>query len=64
MGRKACHLSDDESHAIRKLYMSGNNIRSISKMLAIRGKPFLISYELSKERQIPRRSQYLGEKKN
>ena len=38
MGRKACHLSDDESHAIRKLYMSGNNIRSISKMLAIPGK--------------------------
>ena len=37
MGRKACHLSDDESHAIRKLYMSCNNI-SVSKMLAIPGK--------------------------
>ena len=35
MGRKACHLSDDKSHAICKLYMSGNNMRSISKMLAI-----------------------------
>ena len=35
MGRKACHLSDDESHAICKLYMSGNNMKSISKMLAI-----------------------------
>ena len=38
MGRKACHLSDDESHAICKLYMSGNNMRSISKILAIPGK--------------------------
>ena len=38
MGRRACHLSDDESHAICKLYMSGNNMRSISKMLAIPGK--------------------------
>ena len=35
MGRKACHLSDDKSHAICKLYMSSNNMRSISKMLAI-----------------------------
>ena len=35
MGRKACHLSDDKSHAICKLYISGNNIRTISKMLAI-----------------------------
>ena len=35
MGRKACHLSDDKSDAICKLYMSGNNMRSISKMLAI-----------------------------
>ena len=35
MGRKACHLSDDKSHAIWKLYMSGNNMRTISKMLAI-----------------------------
>ena len=61
MGRKACHLSDDKNHAICKLYMSGNNMRSISKMLAI---PFLISYELSKEREIPKRSQCLGEKKN
>ena len=38
MGRKAYHVSDDESHAICKLYMSGNNMRSISKMLAIPGK--------------------------
>ena len=38
MGRKACHLSDDESHVICKLYMSGNTMRSISKMLAISGK--------------------------
>ena len=35
MGRKACHLSNDKSHAICKLYMSSNNMRSISKMLAI-----------------------------
>ena len=35
MERKACHLSDDKSHAICKLYMSGNIMRSISKMLAI-----------------------------
>ena len=35
MGRKACYLSDDKSHAICKLYMSGNNMRSISKMFAI-----------------------------
>ena len=35
MGRKACHLSDDKSHAICKLHMSGNNMRTISKMLAI-----------------------------
>ena len=35
MGRKACHLSEDKSHAICKLYMSGNNMRSISKMLPI-----------------------------
>ena len=35
MGRKACHLSEDKSHAICHLYMSGNNMRSISKMLAI-----------------------------
>ena len=35
MGRKACHLSDDNSHAIFKLHMSGNNMRTISKMLAI-----------------------------
>ena len=35
MGRKACHLSDDKSHAICKLYISSNNMRSISKMLAI-----------------------------
>ena len=35
MGRKACHLSEDKSHAICKLYMSGNNMRIISKMLAI-----------------------------
>ena len=35
MRRKACHLSDDKSHAICKLYMSSNNMRSISKMLAL-----------------------------
>ena len=35
MGRKACHLFDDKNHAICKLYMSGNNMRSISEMLAI-----------------------------
>ena len=35
MRRKACHLSEDKSHAICKLYMSGNNMRSISKMLAM-----------------------------
>ena len=35
MGRKACHLSEDKSHAICQLYMSGNNMRTISKMLAI-----------------------------
>ena len=35
MGRKACHLSDDKNHAIRKLYISGNSMRSILKMLAI-----------------------------
>ena len=38
MGRMACHLSDDESHAICKLYMSSSNMGSISKMLAIPGK--------------------------
>ena len=35
MGRKACHLSDDKSHAICKLYMSVNNMKTISKILAI-----------------------------
>ena len=35
MGRKECHLSDDKSHAFCKLYMSGNNMRSVSKMLVI-----------------------------
>ena len=44
MERKACHLSDDKSHDIFKLYMSGNNMRSISKMLAIPRKTIAIKY--------------------
>ena len=61
MGRKACHLSDDKSHAICKLYISGINMRTISKMLAIPRE--IISYKLSKEREIPRRSQCLRKRK-
>ena len=35
MGRKGSHLSNDTRDAVCKLFTSGNNVSSISKMLAV-----------------------------
>ena len=64
MVRKACHLSDDESHAICKLYMSGNNMRSISKMLAIPSEIISNIIRTFKRTGNTKKKPMSGEKKN
>ena len=64
MGRKACHLSDDKNHAICKLYMSGNNMRTISKMLAIPRKTISNIIQTFKRTGNTKKKPMSGEKKN
>ena len=64
MGRKACHLSDDKSHAICKLYMSSNNMRTISKMLAIPRKTISNIIPTFKRTGNTKKKPMSGEKKN
>ena len=64
MGRKACHLSHDKSHAICKLYMSGNNMRTISKMLAITRKIISSIIRTFKRTGNTKKKPMPGEKKN
>ena len=64
MGRKACHLSDDKSHGICKLYMSGNNMRTISKMLAIPRKTISNTIQTFKRTGNTKKKPMPGEKKN
>ena len=64
MGRKACHLSEDKSHAICKLYMPGNNMRSISKMLAILRKTISNIIRTFKRTGYTKKKPMSGEKKN
>ena len=52
MGKKGSHLSDDTRDAVCKLLTSGNNVSSISKMLAVpRTTISTISADLQKNRK-------------